>query len=105
MNLSCFKAYDIRGRVPDELDESLAYRIGRAYASFLHPARVVVGHDIRLSSPGMADAVARGLLDAGVDVFFWENAGPRKCISPYLIRVWTAGSWSQPATIPRTTTG
>ncbi|NLW81825.1 MAG: phosphomannomutase [Desulfovibrionales bacterium] len=75
MNLSCFKAYDIRGRVPDELDESLAYRIGRAYASFLHPARVVVGHDIRLSSPGMADAVARGLLDAGVDVFFLGECG------------------------------
>ena len=68
MNLSCFKAYDIRGRVPDELDETLAYRIGRAYAAFLNPDRVVVGHDIRLSSPAMADAVIRGLRDSGVDV-------------------------------------
>jgi phosphomannomutase/phosphomannomutase/phosphoglucomutase len=68
MNLSCFKAYDIRGRVPDELDDVLAYRIGRAYAAFLNPDRVVVGHDIRLSSPAMADAVIRGLRDAGVDV-------------------------------------
>ena len=68
MNLSCFKAYDIRGRVPDELDDALAYRIGRAYAAFLNPDRVVVGHDIRLSSPAMADAVIRGLRDSGVDV-------------------------------------
>ena len=68
MNLSCFKAYDIRGRVPDELDDVLAYRIGRAYAAFLNPDRVVVGHDIRLSSPAMADAVILGLRDSGVDV-------------------------------------
>ena len=41
--LSCFKAYDIRGRIPDELNEDLAYRIGRAYAAFLQPRRVAVG--------------------------------------------------------------
>lgn len=68
MNLACFKAYDIRGRVPGELDDALAYRIGRAYAAFLNPDRVVVGHDIRLSSPSMAGAVIRGLRDSGVDV-------------------------------------
>lgn len=68
MNLSCFKAYDIRGRVPDELDEDLAWRIGRAYAAFLNPERVVVGHDIRLSSPAVAAALTRGLLESGVDV-------------------------------------
>ena len=50
MNLTCFKAYDIRGRVPDELNDEIAYRIGRAYAEFLQPATVVVGRDIRLSS-------------------------------------------------------
>jgi phosphomannomutase/phosphomannomutase/phosphoglucomutase len=75
MQLSCFKAYDIRGRVPDELDEALAYRIGRAYAAFLSPDRVVVGHDIRLSSPAMADAVTRGLRDSGVDVFALGECG------------------------------
>jgi phosphomannomutase/phosphomannomutase/phosphoglucomutase len=75
MHLSCFKAYDIRGRVPDELDEALAYRIGRAYAAFLSPERVVVGHDIRLSSPAMADAVTRGLRDSGVDVFALGECG------------------------------
>jgi phosphomannomutase/phosphomannomutase/phosphoglucomutase len=75
MNLSCFKAYDIRGRVPDELDEDLAYRIGRAYAAFLQPYRVVVGHDIRLSSPAIAGALTRGLLESGVDVFVLGECG------------------------------
>ncbi len=75
MNLSCFKAYDIRGRVPDELDEHLAYRIGRACAAFLNPDRMVVGHDIRLSSPAMAEAVTQGLRDSGVDVFALGECG------------------------------
>ena len=66
--LACFKAYDIRGRVPDELDRDLAYRIARAYAHWLRPKRVAVGHDIRLSSPDFRDAVAEGLTDSGVDV-------------------------------------
>ncbi len=68
MSLACFKAYDVRGRLPDELNADLAYRIGRAYAQFVRPRRVVVGYDIRLSSPELADAVARALCDAGVDV-------------------------------------
>ena len=67
--LSCFKAYDIRGRIPDELNEDIAYRIGRAYAEFLKPQKVVIGHDIRLSSPAMSEAVARGLMDGGADVY------------------------------------
>ena len=66
--LACFKAYDLRGRVPDELNEDLARQIGRAYVAFLKPERVVVGHDIRLSSPGMVAALTEGLLEAGVDV-------------------------------------
>ena len=45
--LTCFKAYDIRGRIPDELNEDVAYLIGRAYAVFLRPKRVAVGHDVR----------------------------------------------------------
>jgi len=68
MSLPCFKAYDIRGRIPDELNTDLAYKVGRAYARFLQGKRVAVGHDIRLSSPEIADAVVRGLNDAGVDV-------------------------------------
>ncbi len=63
-----FKAYDIRGIYPTELDEELAYRIGRAYALFLNPRRVVVGRDMRLSSPALAEAIIRGLVDQGVDV-------------------------------------
>ncbi len=67
--MKCFKAYDIRGRIPDELNEDICYRIGRAYAEFLAPKRVVVGHDIRLSSPAMSAALVKGLTDAGIDVF------------------------------------
>lgn len=67
--MNCFKAYDIRGRVPDELNAEVAYRIGRAYAEFLKPAGVIVGRDIRLSSKSLADALARGLTDGGSDVY------------------------------------
>lgn len=66
--LRCFKAYDIRGRLPDELNEDLAYRIGRAYATYLHPQRVVVGHDVRHSSQSLSAALINGLLDSGADV-------------------------------------
>lgn len=68
MDITCFKAYDIRGRVPDQLNADIAYRIGRAYADYLRPKDVVVGHDIRLSSRELCDALSRGLMDAGVDV-------------------------------------
>ncbi len=68
MSISCFKAYDIRGRIPDDLNEDLSYRIGRAYAGYLRPRKVVVGHDIRLSSPLICDALIEGLLDEGVAV-------------------------------------
>ena len=67
--LECFKAYDVRGRVPDQLNEDVAYRIGRAYAAVVKPGSVVVGHDIRLTSNALKMAVANGLRDAGVDVF------------------------------------
>ena len=64
-----FKAYDYRGRIPNELNPEVAYRIGRAYAEFLKPKRVVVGRDIRKSSAELCDALTRGLLDSGVDVY------------------------------------
>jgi phosphomannomutase len=67
--ISCFKAYDLRGRIPGELNEDVAYRVGRGYAQFLGPKRVVVGRDIRLSSSGLTDALCRGLTDSGVDVY------------------------------------
>ena len=67
--ISCFKAYDLRGRIPSELNDDVAYRVARGYAQFLAPKRIVVGRDIRLSSAGLTDAVCRGLTDSGVDVF------------------------------------
>jgi phosphomannomutase len=66
--ISCFKAYDVRGRVPEDLDEDIAYRIGRGYAEFVKPRTVAVGRDIRASSPALAAALIRGLTDSGVDV-------------------------------------
>jgi phosphomannomutase len=66
--LTAFKAYDVRGRIPDEINESLAYDIGRAYAGFVQPRSVAVGYDIRQTSPGLASALKRGLLQCGVDV-------------------------------------
>jgi phosphomannomutase len=68
LTLSCFKAYDVRGRIPDELNADVAWRIGRAYAAVVGAREVVVGHDIRLSSPGMAADLARGLTEGGADV-------------------------------------
>lgn len=67
--LSCFKAYDVRGRIPDELNEDIAYRIGRAYAQVIRPKRVVVGHDIRLTSEMIKGALTNGLMDEGCDVY------------------------------------
>jgi phosphomannomutase len=68
-SITCFKAYDLRGRIPGELNDDVAYRVARGYAQFLNPKRVVVGRDIRLSSAGLADAVCKGLTDSGVDVY------------------------------------
>jgi len=68
MTLSCFKAYDVRGIVPDTLNEDIAYRIGRAFAEVLNARKVVVGYDVRLSSPSLAAALAKGLMDSGADV-------------------------------------
>jgi phosphomannomutase len=66
--INCFKAYDVRGRVPEELDEDIAYRIGRGYAAFVKPRVVAVGRDIRRSSPALTEALVKGLIDSGVDV-------------------------------------
>jgi phosphomannomutase len=63
-----FKAYDVRGIVPDELDADGARRIGAAYVGAFEPATVAVGHDMRLSSPELAAALAEGVMQAGADV-------------------------------------
>ncbi len=66
--LPCFKAYDVRGKVPSELNPDVAYRIGRAYADSIKPKVVCIGYDIRLSGPELGAALTRGLNDGGVDV-------------------------------------
>ena len=72
--LTCFKAYDVRGRIPSELNETLAYQIGQAYAGFVLPARasepkrVAVGRDIRATSATLTTALIKGLTDSGVNV-------------------------------------
>jgi len=68
MSLNCFKAYDVRGRLPDDLNPQIARRIGSAYAAVVKPATVVIGYDVRLSSPELATMLAEGLMDAGVEV-------------------------------------
>ena len=75
MNLSCFKAYDIRGKLGSELNEDIARRIGRAFGEHLRARRVVVGCDVRLSSESLKAAVIEGLLDAGADVIDIGLAG------------------------------
>ena len=74
IKITCFKAYDLRGKVPEELNEDIAYRVGRAFAQFLTretpgKKKFALGHDIRLTSPAISAAVARGMMDAGADVY------------------------------------
>jgi len=66
--LSCFKAYDIRGKLGDELNTDIAYRIGRAYGEYIKSKDVVVGGDIRLTSIELKQSLSQGLMDAGVNV-------------------------------------
>lgn len=66
--LTCFKAYDIRGKLGTELNEEIAYKIGRAYGQIYQPKTVVIGCDVRLTSEDLKQATIRGLNDAGVDV-------------------------------------
>jgi phosphomannomutase len=68
MTLTCFKSYDVRGRLGVDLDQSIAYRIGRSFARVLSPGLVVTGRDIRESSPGLQTALIQGLRDEEVDV-------------------------------------
>src|SRR5690606_11628028 len=66
--LTCFKAYDIRGKLGTELNEEIAYKIGRGYGQIYQPKTVAVGCDIRLSSEDLKQATIRGLNNAGVNV-------------------------------------
>ena len=66
--INCFKAYDIRGKVPSELDAELAYKIGLAYAKYIDAEKIVIGRDVRRSSDALFEALKRALNDNGVDV-------------------------------------
>jgi phosphomannomutase/phosphomannomutase/phosphoglucomutase len=68
ITIDCFKAYDIRGQIPNELNADICYRIGNATGAFLDANTVVVGRDMRLTSEEFADAVIKGLTDAGIEV-------------------------------------
>lgn len=68
VNPTIFKAYDIRGIYPTELNEEVAYLIGRAFVTFLSAETVIVGRDMRTSGPALFDAVTRGIMDQGADV-------------------------------------
>lgn len=68
VNPSIFKAYDIRGIYPTDLNEDIAYRVGRAFVTLLQPSQVIVGRDMRLSGPALHAALLRGLTEQGADV-------------------------------------
>ncbi len=68
IEITCFKAYDIRGKVPSQLNDDVAYRVGRATVEFLGAKTFVVGHDVRLTSASLSDALIEGLTDGGADV-------------------------------------
>jgi phosphomannomutase len=88
-----FKAYDVRGTYPEQMDEQLAYRIGRGFARVLsdlqdvpvEELRVAIGRDMRLSAPSMAEAYARGIADEGADVLDVGMVGTEMVY-------WTVGS-------------
>ncbi|WP_325071796.1 phosphohexomutase domain-containing protein [Flocculibacter collagenilyticus] len=68
MEITCFKAYDIRGQLGEQLNEQIAYRIGRAFGDYMQPKQVVLGGDMRATSEALKTALAEGLMDAGVNV-------------------------------------
>ena len=68
IKISSFKAYDIRGRLPHEINSEIAYRVGNATAEYLSAKKMILGRDIRASSKELSESMASGLMDAGVDV-------------------------------------
>ncbi|VTP71112.1 Phosphomannomutase/phosphoglucomutase [Leclercia adecarboxylata] len=81
--LTCFKAYDIRGKLGEELNEDIAWRIGRAYGEYLKPKTIVLGGDVRLTSESLKLALAKGLQDAAASTC-WISVypAPKRSTSP-----------------------
>ncbi len=69
LSIDCFLAYDVRGKVPEQLNEDVAWRIGRAFSEKFNAKKVAVGYDIRETSPMLAKALSEGLMDGGCDVY------------------------------------
>ena len=90
--LACFKAYDVRGKLGTELNEDIAYRIGRAYAQVLTPKKVAVGGDVRLTSESLKQALAKGLMDGGADVVDIGLSGTEEIYVAHFIWTLTAAS-------------
>ena len=80
-DLSCFKAYDIRGKVPDPLSPELAFALGRAVAEHFAARRVVLGYDARLSGP-VLHAALRACIRPGPGSSAWACAAPKKSTMP-----------------------
>ena len=100
-----FKAYDVRGIYPTELDEEGAYAIGRAYIEQFKPKQIAVGRDMRLSSPSMAKAVMEGAADGGTEVLDIGLVGTEMVYFAVGQLELEAESWSPRRTIPRSTPG
>ena len=81
---AAFKAYDIRGKFPAEVNEELAYRIGRVFPTLFNAKKVVVGHDIRLSGPAIQKALELGLTEMGCDVIDIGQCGTEMILLHYL---------------------
>ena len=103
--LSCFKAYDIRGRMPDELNEDIAWRIGRATAEFLKPKTMIVGGDIRLSTPALKEALSDGLRAGGAEVIDIGLCGTEEVYFATSHLKAEGALWSRPAITRKTITG
>ena len=88
INESIFKAYDIRGNYPSEINEEAAYLIGKSYGSYLQEFcdknKCVIGHDNRLSSPSLTESLKKGLLESGINVICFRRQRREKvpCFSP-----------------------
>ena len=87
----CFKAYDVRGKVPSELNADIAFKIGRALVDELNAKHIVVGHDIRLTGPELSDALMQGIKQQGCDVTFIGTCGTEEIYFATQIEEFDAG--------------
>ena len=98
-NLTCFKAYDVRGKLGEDLNEDISYRVGRATAKLNNAKTLAVGFDARATSPDLADAVAKGICDAGADVIDIGLAGTEEVYAA-VSNLYLCGHEATPPTTP-----